>query len=314
MENQDHYKGKGALDAFLNLFSLITLGWMSIATGMILFQIIDKLFSPEKVYYYNEFSQVGLKIGIASALIVTPIFLLVIGFLHKHYKNNVLNHQSGVYRWLTYLVLLAAALNIIGWLIKFIFQFLDGSYTLASILKILVVLLIASGIFGYYWYDLKRMDYNQKSQVSKIFFVVVVVIIVASIVGGFLLIDSPQVTRMKKRDQERVMHLNNIRSIIASDYLNTKALPVDLSAPKFSGNIDPKTNQLYEYRLIETTKYELCATFELPAEDPQKLGYTGAYPLGGENWDYHKAGRQCFEQTVSGLDAKPSAPDVQIIR
>ena len=314
MENQDHYQGKGALDAFLNLFSLITLGWMSIATGMILFQIIDKLFSPEKIYYYNEFSQVGLKIGIASALIVTPIFLLVIGFLHKHYKNNVLNHQSGVYRWLTYLVLLAAALNIIGRLIQLIFQFLDGSYTLASILKILVVLLIASGIFGYYWYDLKRMDYNQKSQVSKIFFVAVVVIIIASIVGGFFLIDSPQITRMKKRDQERVMHLNNIRNIITSDYINTQVLPTDLSEPKFSSNIDPKTNQPYEYQLIDATKYGLCATFELPDEDPQKNGYNTPYPLGGENWDYHKDGRQCFEPAVSGLDVKPLTTDVQIIR
>ena len=314
MENQDQYKGRGALDAFLNLFCLITLAWTSIAAGLILFQIIDKFLSPEKLYYYNQFSQVGLKIGIASALIVTPIFLLVINFLHRHYKNGILSHQSGVYRWLTYLVLLAAALNIIGRLIQLIFQFLDGSYTLASVLKILVVLLIASGIFGYYWYDLKRTDYSQPSQVSKIFFAAVAVIIIASVVGGFFLIDSPQITRMKKRDQERVMHLNNIRSIIASDYINTKNLPTDLSAPKFSGNIDPQTNQLYEYLVIDATKYELCAIFELPAEDPTKMGYTSSYPLGGENWDYHQEGRQCFEQTVSGLDAKPLAPEIQVIR
>ena len=314
MENQDQYKGRGALDAFLNLFSLITLAWTSIAAGLILFQIIDKFLSPEKLYYYNQFSQVSLKIGIASALIVTPIFLLVINFLHRHYKNGILNHQSGVYRWLTYLVLLAAALNIIGRLIQLIFQFLDGSYTLASVLKILVVLLIASGIFGYYWYDLKRTDYSVKSQVSKIFFAVVVVVILASVVGGFFLIDSPQTTRMKKRDQERVMHLDNIRNILTSDYINTKALPNDLSEPKFSGNVDPQTNQLYEYRLIDATKYELCATFELPAEDPQKNGYSTPYPLGGENWYYHKEGRQCFEQTVSGLDVKPLLPEAQVIR
>ena len=139
--------------------------------------------------------------------------------------------------------------------------------------------------------------------------VAVAVIIIASIVGGFFLIDSPQITRMKKRDQERVMHLNNIRSIIASDYINVKTLPAGLSAPKFSSNIDPSTNQLYEYRVIDSNKYELCATFELPAEDPSKLGY-----ISGENWDYHQSGRQCFEQTVSGLDAKPLPPEAQIIR
>jgi len=307
MEDQEQYKGKGALDAFLNLFSLITLGWMSISIGIILFQIIDKVLSPEKAYY-NDFSQSGLKIGIASALIIVPIFLVVINFLHKHYKNNVLNHQSGVYRWLTYLVLLIAALNIIGRLIQLIFQFLDGSYTLASILKIAVVLLIASGIFGYYWYDLKRTDYNSKSIVSQIFFVVVVVVAIASLVGGLMLIDSPKTTIMKKQDQERVNSLYNIKSIIISDYSTTKVLPVDLSAPKFSNLVDPKTDQLYEYRVISETKYELCATFELPVADPKNMGYSEPYPIGGENWDFHGAGRECFEQDISGFD--PNNPNL----
>ncbi|MDO8669125.1 MAG: DUF5671 domain-containing protein [Candidatus Buchananbacteria bacterium] len=296
MEEQDHYKGKGALDAFLNLFSLITLSWMSISIGIILFQIIDKFLSPKELYLYNSFSQSGLKFGIASALIVAPIFLLVIGFLHKHYKNNVLNHQSGVYRWLTYLVLLAAALNIIGRLIQLIFQFLDGSYTWASILKILVVLLIASGIFGYYWYDLKRTDYGSRSSVSKIFFYVVVVAVIASVVGGFFLIDSPQNTRKQKRDQDRVYKLDNIKNMIASDYVSTKSLPGDLSAPKFSNMIDPTTKQLYEYRVISETKYELCADFELTADTSDNNNF-----VTGENWYYHQSGRQCFEQEVTNL-------------
>lgn len=300
MEEQDHYKGKGALDAFLNLFSLITLGWTSIAIGMILFQIIDKLFSPEKIYYYNQFSQSGLKFGIASAIIVVPIFLLAIGFLHKNYKNNSLNHQSGIYRWLTYLVLLIAALNIIARLIQLIFQFLDGSYTLASVLKILVVLLIASGIFGYYWYDLKRTDYSKKSLISVVFLWLIIVVTIASIIGGFLLIDSPQVTKMKKRDQDRVSSLNNIKNIIASDYISSKSLPNDLSAPKFSNMLDPETNQPYEYRVISETKYELCATFELEVNASDRDVYSM-----GEDWDFHKAGRQCFEQEAASFNGKP---------
>lgn len=309
MEQQDHYKGKGALDAFLNLFSLITLGWMSISIGMVLFQVIDKFLGPITAYY-NDFSQVGLKIGIASTLIIVPIFLVVINFLHGYYKNNILDHQSGVYRWLTYLVLLIAALNIIGRLIQLIFQFLDGSYTLASLLKILVVLLIASGIFGYYWYDLKRTDYLSKSLISKIFLGGVIIVALASIIGGFLLIDSPQTTRFKKQDQDRVYALNNIKSMIISDYMSTKSLPLDLAAPKFSNILDPKTNQPYEYRVISESKFELCATFELSVADSQTNGYKEAYPISGENWDFHKSGRQCFEQEVSGYDVKNPLPEI----
>lgn len=308
MEQQDHYKGKGALDAFLNLFSLITLGWMSISVGIILFQIIDKLLSPEKIGYYNQFSQSGLKFGIASTLIVVPIFLLIIGLLHKNYRNSTLNHQSGVYRWLTYLVLLITALNIIGRLIQLIYQFLDGNYTLVSVLKILVVLLIAGGIFGYYWYDLKRSDYSSKSLVSQVFFGIVVVVTLAALVGGFLLIDSPKTTIMKKNDQDRVNSLNNIKNIVTSDYSSTGILPIDLSAPKFSSLIDPETSQPYEYRIISETKYELCATFELAVD---KSDNTTRYSS-GENWDFHGAGRECFEQDVAGFNLKNIEP--QIIR
>ena len=56
MDNQDQYKGRGALDAFLNLFSLITLGWMSIAIGMVVFQLIDKYLGPQAAYLYNQFA------------------------------------------------------------------------------------------------------------------------------------------------------------------------------------------------------------------------------------------------------------------
>jgi hypothetical protein len=288
MEEQN-VRGRGALDAFLNLFSLITLGWMSISIGVVLFQIIDKLFGSDKINYYSSFSQEGLKMGIASALIITPIFLFIITSLHKHYKNNTLNSQSGIYRWLTYLVLLITALNIIGRLIQLIFQFLNGDYTLVSILKILVVLAIAGGIFGYYWYDLKRSDYSSRSNVSQIFFWAIIVIFIVSVVGGFLIIDSPKVANMKQQDRDKVGDLNNIHEIITREYMANKQLPIDLSAPKFSNLTD------YDYKKISENKYELCTTFALAIE--RYDNEYGRYP--GQDWDFHNAGHQCFEQIVS---------------
>ena len=90
------------------------------------------------------------------------------------------------------MILLVTGLNIIGRLIQLVFQLLDGDYTLASILKIVVVLLIAGGIFGYYWYHLKRTDYSKRSQISTIFFVAIVTAVVVSIVTSFFSIDSPK--------------------------------------------------------------------------------------------------------------------------
>ena len=308
MENQisqGSYKGKGALDAFLNLLSLITLGWMSIAVGIILFQIIDKFLSPGTVSNLSNFSQSGLKFGVASALIVTPIFLLIVNLLHKNYRTGILNHDSGIHRWLTYFILLVAALNIIGRLIQLVFQLLDGDYTLASILKIIVVLLIASGIFGYYWYDLKRHDYNRRSTVSLTFFVVIVAVTVASIIGSFFIIDSPQIARIKKYDQQRVNDLSELDNIINMYYNENGVVPENLTEPRFSQFNDPATGQAYEYNKTSDTGYELCATFDLAVETDEnpELRY-----YANKNWYYHDAGYQCFGTQV--YDAAKSLPAV----
>lgn len=302
-ESPDQFKGKGAMDAFLNLFSLITLGWMSIAIGIILFQIIDKFLSPGAVYNLSRFSQTGLKFGVASALIVTPIFLWIVGLLHKNYKKGLLNPQSGVYRWLTYLILLVTALNIIGRLIQLVFQLLDGDYTMASILKICVVLFIAGGIFGYYWYDLKRKDYSQRSKVSLIFFALIAIIVSVSIISSFFIIDSPKTTNMKKHDQQRVNDLYNLDNAINAYYRENKKLPEDLSDARFSRSQDPKTSQLYGYKAMSEEKFEICATFSL-AISPDDSDDKGYPRYGNKDWDFHEAGYQCFSSTVYD-DSKP---------
>lgn len=282
--------GKGALDAFLNLLNLITLGWVSLALGGLLFKIIDKFFNPE---IFSDFSQVGIKSGIAAVIIILPTFLAVAGYLHKHYKSGKLNPDSGIYRWLTYLMLLIAALVIVGSLVAIIFKFLNGDYTAATILKILVLLIIAGGIFGYYWYDLKRKDYSQKSPISIGFFTALVVVCLLAVIIGAFIIDAPAVTRMKRQDQERVNHMNQISAMIISYFIEKDELPVDLSAPRFSTIKDPETKQPYDYNLINENEYELCATFAQPAEQ------NGMTFVGGADWNYHGVGYQCFPITVN---------------
>ena len=298
----ENYKGKGALDAFLNLFSLITLGWLAISTWMVLSQIINKYLSFNEAEMVKQFTQDGLKMGVASLIIVAPIFLLIINILHREYKKDNLNHQSGVYRWLTYVVLLVTALNILGRLIQLIYQFLGGEYTLASILKILVVLFIAGGIFGYYFYDLKRTDYSKASLVSQIFMWVVILVSLICVIAGFMMVETPVVSRMRKQDQARVNHLTEIKNYINNEYNVNKAVPENLTDPKFSRYVDPKTNQPYEYRKIADNQYELCAEFALDYSK-EEVDFFGV----NENWSYHTAGRQCFEQKA--IDYTKTSPE-----
>lgn len=292
-DNIKNYAGKGAFDAFLNLLSLISLGWMSMALGGVLFQIIEKFFSV-KADYVAGFSQAALKFNIASAIIITPIFLLVVCWLHKNYRLDNLNHKSATHRWLTYLMLLASALTIIGRLVYQLFRLLDGDFTLAVILRTVVLLVIAGGIFGYYFYDLKRTDFSKKSSVSKIFFSLIIVIALATIVGSFFLIDSPQKARLLRYDETRVNDLSQLAGMIDNDYYQTKSLPQDLSAAKYGGINDPVSAQNYEYKIVGPDAYQLCADFALPAPDS---GERFASPY-ADDWYYHAAGYQCFNHRI----------------
>ena len=305
-EEKNHdFKGSSALDAFLNLLSLITLGWMSIALGITLFQIIDKFFSSSQISNLSYFSQSGLKFGLASLIIITPIFLAIISILHRNYKRGVLNPQGAIYRWLTYLVLLVAALNIIGRLIQLVFQLLDGDYTLALILKILVVLIIAGCIFGFYAFDLRRTDYQNQSIVSQLFFGAIILVVLTSIIGGFFIIDSPVVTRMKKQDQKRVTDLYNLDSLLTSEYNNSDVLPNDLSAQKFQDIKDPISGQPYEYKKINDDHYELCAVFEPETEDNNDPYRSFS---GGRDWEFHNVGRECYQINVKNYDNQVPKP------
>lgn len=297
MDNENQQKGKGALDAFLNLLSLITVGWMSISIGIILFQIINKFLSDRPVDYVSRFFQGPLKFGIASAVILTPIFLAVSGWLHRHYKTGSLSHQSGIHRWLTYLMLLISALTVIGRLIYQLFRFLDGDYALTVILKTLVIFVIAGGIFGYYLYDLMRKDFSQRSKVSLVAVILVLGLVLASVIGGLLIIDSPAKARMYKFDDQRVDDLSQLSSMILAEYSANKILPVDLTNIKFAQITDPETKKPYDYQVLGDAQYQLCATFSLVA-GTQNENYPYPY-YGAEEWRYHQAGYQCFTVNIN---------------
>jgi flagellar biosynthesis protein FliQ len=64
--------------------------------------------------------------------------------------------ESGVRRWLAYIALLIAAGAVIGDLVSFLTSFFEGELTLRFVLKVLTVMVIASGVFWYYLGSLKR--------------------------------------------------------------------------------------------------------------------------------------------------------------
>lgn len=301
MEEEKSYKGKGAFDAFLNLLSLITLGWGSVSIGATLFQLVNKFFVPVAVDYFQAISQGILKFNIASAIIITPIFLAMIGWLHHNYKTGNLNHQSGIHRWLTYLMLLISALTVIGRLVYQLFRFLDGDYTVAVILRTLVILVIAGGIFSYYFYDLLRKDFTRRSAVSVVFLAAVIVLALFAVVSGFFVIDSPAKARVIKFDNQRVTDLVGLSYMISDYYRQNGQLPADLSLLQFTDYRDPESREAYAYTKKSDSQYELCATFSLAAADSVEKA-SGFRPMNDADIYAHGAGRQCFVRSAQVAD------------
>jgi len=278
-------KGKGAFDAFLNLLSLITLGWLSHAFGAVCFQLINKNLGDLNSYisspqYYNGM----LKYGIASLLVITPVYFLAINLLHSQYKKGELSHNSGIYKWLTYLMLLVSSLTIIGSLITLITSFLDGNYTLPFILKVLTVIVIASTIFGYYLYDLRRKDYAQKNKVSIIVGAVVVVAAIIAVVVGFLNVDTPIQARQRLEDGKTQEALNQTYYFINNSYYSSQKLEDSYDLKVILTGYGFSTQNIV-YRKVSDQEYELCADFK--AKD-QVLG-DKFMP-----WFNHEAGHQCY--------------------
>lgn len=146
-----------AREAFLYLVMFLTLYISSFSFGTLLFQFVNRwLPDPLQNGYYFE-NIAGIIRQAAAALIITfPIFLFVSWLISSIMARDPDKRGSKVRKWLTYITLFVAAGIIIGDLITLVTNVLAGELTLRFVLKVLVVLLIAGTIFGYYLWDLRQ--------------------------------------------------------------------------------------------------------------------------------------------------------------
>lgn len=292
-------KGRAALDAFLNLLSLITVVWLAYSVGGVVFQLINKyLGNLEPAFGSISANYYALKISLASLIVVTPVYFGVINVLHRKYKQGELDHTSGVYRWLTYLMLLVSALTIIGSLIALISGFLNGNYTSNFILKMLTVIVIAGFIFGYYFFDLKRQDYLKAHIVSIVVGAIVGLAVLASVVFGFLSVPTPIDARNQLLDEQKISALTNVYSYVLDGFRNADKLQAELDLTQLENLAAPGTYDGIEYRKIDEKNFELCAVFLAKADPAKYQQYASPY-YPTMAWQSHEAGRQCFQFDVA---------------
>lgn len=293
-------------DVFLQLLTVAALYFCAFNFTTLVFKLIETGF-PDPLNQYYDFGS-SVRWSIASLIIIFPVYLWAARFLHRDMAANPEKADLKIKKWLLYFTLFAAAVLIIGDLVALIFNFLEGELTIRFSLKILAILAVAASVFGYYLYELKRKPADFSAR-ARIFVWAVIVAVVAVVVAGFFVAGSPFKQRQIKFDRERVGHLQGIQWQIVNFWQQKERLPAALDELRdpisgYNSPLDPETRNPYEYRSTGALSFELCANFNLPAEetpDALRPAEPAFDPFGKPatqgSWA-HTEGRNCFERDI----------------
>jgi hypothetical protein len=289
---------EAAKDAFLYLLAFITLAIWAFQLGALFFVVIDRSF-PNPVIDYQDAAFVirGIADHLAGVIVAFPLFMFVTRAIVLGVEKQPERLESSVRKWLTYLALVIAASTLIVDIVTFLAYFLRGDLDTRFILKVLTVLIIAGGVFIYYFDPLRREKVS--SSRNWLFAAAAFAAVAFGIVIGFIHVGSPATQRVAAEDTRRIADLSSLANGLHDSWLQrgTGAFVLPGSIQKLqpvNSVIDPVTGRYYEYTPLQGASYRLCATFSLPSP-----------PDIVSQW-HHGAGKTCFTlDATQGVEVLP---------
>lgn len=284
-----------AKHAFFYVLILVTLGFVAIGAGQVLFSIIEH-FLPDITASYNNYSDDILRFGLSALLVASPIYYFLTRQINNDLAKKELSADSGIRRWLTYFIILIAAVTGIGDLIASFNSYLSGELTLRFALKAGVILMIAAAVLSYYIFDLTRKDFL-RGPLLKSYNAGFILAVLATFITGISIATSPSVLREQQIDNQRISDLQAIESAVNQYYTEQKKLPADLAALTRDTKVfekqtkDPVTSESYGYKVTSKDGFELCATFAQAIKNQKDGFYFEA------KWQ-HDAGKVCFARVL----------------
>ena len=320
MDQQTQIKPKGsAKDFFLNLGAIVVLYTVVVSLVNLLFIVINVAY-PQITSGYNYYGSQSISWPVSILIIAFPILIVLMWQLEKIYLDEPQSRMTGVHKWLSYITLFLAGITSAVDLITVLYYYLDGQeLTTGFLLKVLVVFVVAIGLFIYYISDARG---RLTSGGRKVWRLVSTSIIIGSIVWGFSVLGSPRSQRLIKYDEQKINDLQNINGLITNYWQLQKTVPSSLEESKNVLNnsyyiepVDPQSQKPYEYKKTSSTTYELCATFNKASNDKTNLRarpyIDTPYPY-GSMWS-HPAGHYCFFQNINQQNNKGSNIPVPVM-
>ena len=140
------------------------------------------------------------------------------------------------------------------------------------------------------------------SSLNRFFLILSLIFVVLGIATGFWLLGSPKLQRQLKADEKRLDSLYKIASYLHRQQNQTKNFQLPNTLPQKDYSVDPVSGKSYEYQVIDTRKYQLCAEFATDSRKNRKK--ESSYRKLREFWNYSQ-GKNCFQ-----LDVKETPPTI----
>ena len=303
-----------AKDFFLWFGAMLSLYWSVISFIFLIFDYINYAFPNPLAYYPTDPYQSGISYEMASIIILLPLSLFLMSLIRKDMAKDPSRKEIWVRRWGIILTLFVAGVAIAVDLITLLTTFLNGEeLTTAFLLKVLVVILVAAGVFMHFIADLWGY-WNIYPSRRNYVVVGVGLLAIATIVSGFFIVGTPQQARLARFDTQKVNDLQSLQSRVTSYWQAKQKLPAsltDLSDALTYGPLpmDPQSGESYVYEMSGPLSFKLCATFNAQSRGNQNFGVypdtRGVMPTPAgskgvsqqDNWQ-HTAGQVCFDRTI----------------
>ena len=290
-----------AREAFLYLVLFATLYTTAFNVGAVLFQLVEAwLPDPARRDGHLRFAADAMRGATAGLIIAFPIFLGLSTHIGREVAREPDKRGSKIRKWLTYLTLFVAAMVIIGDLTFLVSRLLSGELPGRVAAKVLVVFAIAGTVFSHYLGELRR-DERVGAAPAPLWRMpprLAAAAVIATTLAGLFLGGSPGRARARELDAQRLEDLRAIERSVAEWAWDHRRLPATLDelmdSPGVSGRFhDPVAGTRYEYRVLDSLRYELCATFDAP----DSLAPRGDGSATSVFWR-HDRGRKCYTLDV----------------
>ena len=303
-----------AKDFFLWAGAMVSFYWSVIAFILLTFDYINYTFPNALNYYPIDPYQSGISYEMASIIVLFPIYLLLMWLIRRDITRDSSRNDIWVRRWVLILTLFIAGITMAVDLITLLTTFLNGeALTTAFLLKVLIIFLIAAGVFMHFISDLRGYWDKLPSRRDSVRIGVAVLAIV-TILAGFLIVGTPQQARLARFDAQKIGDLQNIQSQVVSYYQAKQKLPSVIADLNNSLNygpvpVDSQSGESYVYQSTGTLKFKLCAVFnaesranQIPSPEtravmPAPVGAVGGKTATPDNWQ-HNSGNVCFDRTI----------------